>query len=160
MFAQTDQTLATNYWHWFFLIQPTPFPEDVILASPQLFASRFFGGGYAGEGANFWNPDALKVYVEQLSVKETVVGMCEDYRAATTVDLAEQKRDLEEGRRVQCDLRVLWGGKGVIGKYFDAMKEWRDVSDGEVSGEQVDSGHYIPEEVPDDLLRNVREFFG
>lgn len=33
-FALTDQTLATVYFHWFFLIQAAPLPERMIAADP------------------------------------------------------------------------------------------------------------------------------
>jgi haloacetate dehalogenase len=48
MFEKTDQFFATAYWHWFFLIQSSPFPEKVLMASPSVFEERFFGGGYSG----------------------------------------------------------------------------------------------------------------
>jgi haloacetate dehalogenase len=99
------------------------------------------------------------VYVRQLGEKESVHGMCEDYRAGATVDLDEQRRDIEDGRNIKCSVRVLWGRKGVVGKLFDALKEWREVSDGSVEGEALDCGHYIPEEKPDEVIRHVRKFF-
>lgn len=98
-------------------------------------------------------------YGKLLQDEGTVAGMCEDYRAAATVDLEEARRDLEEGRKIKCPIRVLWGKKGVIERCFDALEEWRAVCEGEVSGEVVDSGHYIAEEVPEVLLNHVREFF-
>jgi haloacetate dehalogenase len=162
MFEQTNQEFASAYWHWFFLIQPSPFPENAIFAAQELFAERFFGGGYAGDSAKeegFWNQEALGMYRRQLGDREGLVGMCEDYRAAASVDLVESRRDREEGKKVKCDLRVLWGKTGVVEKCFDALREWRAVCEGEVSGESVDSGHYIAEEQPDVLLKHVREFF-
>ena len=57
-------------------------------------------------------------------------------------------------------MKVLWGKKGVIGECFDALGMWRNVSDVEVSGEAMNSGHYVAEEVPDELLQHVKEFFG
>ena len=86
--------------------------------------------------------------------------MCEDYRAAATIDLVHARKDIAEGRKIKCDFRVLWGKRGVIEKSFDALALWREVCDGEVSGEAVDAGHYIPEEVPDLLVRHIKEFFG
>jgi haloacetate dehalogenase len=160
MYEQTNQAFATAYWHWFFLIQPHPFPERVILGTPEVFSAAFLGGPQYSGGKGFWNEEAKAVYVKQLSDEATVTGMCEDYRAGSTVDLEEARKDLGEGRRVRCELRVLWGKKGVIERDFDAVKEWEAVCDGVVSGESVDTGHYIAEEVPDVLLKHVKDFFG
>lgn len=158
MFERTDQAFATAYWHWFFLIQPNPFPETLIMANPKAYAGRSFGGGYAGNGV--FNEEAMKEYMKQFEDEAGVTGMCEDYRAAATIDLEHARKDIEDGRKVKCPLRVLWGKKGVIEKSFNALELWREVSDAEVSGESVDSGHYIPEEVPDVLVKHVLEFFG
>jgi haloacetate dehalogenase len=160
MYNQTNQELATRYWHWFFLIQPNPFPETILLDSVEMFKEQFFGSNYGVTGKGFFHEEAIEVYVAQLTDSDTVTAMCEDYRAASTIDLDEARKDVEEGRKIKCPVRVLWGKKGVIGKCFDALGEWRAVSDAEVSGEAVDSGHYIAEEVPGEVLRHVREFFG
>lgn len=74
--------------------------------------------------------------------------MCEDYRASAPgkTDLVLDAKDLAEGHKVKAPIHVLWGAKGVIPKVVaDPIKEWRVVSDAEVTGRPVDSGHYIPE---------------
>ena len=159
MYEKTDMVFAKAYWHWFFLIQPSPFPETLILKNPEVFKAKFFEGGYAGRGS-FIDEQAMKEYVKQYTDEETVHGMCEDYRAASTIDLMEARKDKQVGRKIKCPVRVLWGNKGVIQALFDALGEWREVSEGEVSGEVVNSGHYIPEEAPDVLLKHIDEFFG
>jgi len=158
MFEKTDQLFATAYWHWFFLIQPAPFPEKLMMANLELFKERFFGGGYSG-GAGYMSDEAKGEYMAQFRVEESVHAMCEDYRAAATVDLVEAREDRKRGRKIKCSVRVLWGKNGVIERSFDCLGEWRAISDGEVSGEAVESGHYIAEQIPDVLLTHVREFF-
>jgi haloacetate dehalogenase len=158
MFEKTDQLFATAYWHWFFLIQPSPFPEKLMMASTSIFEERFFGGGYAG-GVGYMSQEAKGEYMAQFRDEEGVHAMCEDYRAAAAIDLVEAREDREKGRKIRCPVRVLWGKSGVIEKCFDCLAEWTAVSEGNVSGEAVESGHYIAEQVPDVLLRHVREFF-
>jgi haloacetate dehalogenase len=158
MFEKTNQFFATAYWHWFFLIQPSPFPEKLMMASLPIFEERFFGSGYSG-GAGYMSQDAKKEYMAQFGDEDGVHAMCEDYRAAACIDLEEARSDREEGRKIKCPVRVLWGKTGVIEKSFDCLAEWRAVSEGAVSGEAVESGHYIAEQVPDILLTHIREFF-
>ncbi|KAK2626165.1 hypothetical protein QTJ16_004427 [Diplocarpon rosae] len=161
MFERTDQVFATAYWHWFFLIQPAPFPERLLTSQPELFQTRFFGGGFAGQGeGRFFDERAVAEYMGMFRDEEGVHAMCEDYRAAATIDLVEARRDRDEGRKIQCPVRVLWGRSGVIEKSFDCLREWRAVSEGSVSGEAVESGHYIAEEIPGVLLKHVGEFLG
>jgi haloacetate dehalogenase len=158
MFEKTNQEFATVYWHWFFLIQPSPFPEKLIVENQELFKERFFGNSYSG-GGKFIHPEAMEIYVKQLKDEEAVHSMCEDYRAAATIDLVEARKDLKEGKKIRCPVKVLWGNGGIIEKSFDCLGEWRAVSEGKVSGEAVKSGHYIAEEVPDVLLKNIKELF-
>ncbi len=104
--------------------------------------------------------DCLAYYVSMLASPEAVHGMCEDYRAGATVDMEEARNDLEVGRLLESPLRVLWGKKGVIEKTYNAISEWKEVhATGQVDGESVDCGHYIPEEAPDVVVKHVREFF-
>lgn len=117
------------------------------------------GGRYGG--LESFGKAAWEEYVKVLGEREAVHAMCEDYRASASVDLVESRKDIEEGRRIKCPVRVLWGKHGVIEKCFDAVREWREVAEEgvEVTGRGVDCGHYIPEQAPDVVLENIREFF-
>jgi haloacetate dehalogenase len=157
MYEKTTQQFATFYWHWFFLIQPAPFPETLILGNLEQFKERFFGSGYVGMPE--YHPEAMKAYLSQLTDADSVHSMCEDYRAGATIDLKEAREDRRLGRKIKCPVRVLWGENGAIGKCFDTLAEWQAVSEGSVDGEAVDSGHYVAEEVPDVVLRHANEFF-
>lgn len=161
MYSQTSQAFASAYWHWFFLIQPPPFPEKMMLTNPELLAEKCFGGGYTGAAKDMgiFDAEAMKEYVKMLGDEDAVHGMCEDYRAGATVDLDEQGKDIEEARKIKCPVTVLWGKAGVVGKLFDALKEWRAISDGEVQGEELDCGHYIPEEKANEVIRHVKKLF-
>ncbi|KUJ18666.1 putative epoxide hydrolase [Mollisia scopiformis] len=156
MYTKTDFDFAKSYFHWFFLIQKSPLPETLISGNPRKFLEMFTGP--RTDRSTFLD-EAWEEYVKALEDPAAVHSMCEDYRASASVDLDEARKDIEDGRKIQCHLRVLWGKKGVIEKCFDALAEWRSVCEGEVSGHVVDSGHYIPEEKPDVVIENIREFF-
>jgi haloacetate dehalogenase len=158
MYSQTDFEFAKAYFHWFLLIQPTPFPETLISNNSKAFATQFMGGRHAG--LEMFDQGALGEYLKVLEEKDAVHAMCEDYRASATIDMVEARRDIAAGRHVKCPLRVLWGRYGIIEKCFDALKEWKAVHDtGDVTGENVDCGHYIPEEKPDVVVKHIKEFF-
>ncbi len=153
MYEKTNMEFASAYWHWFFLIQPSPVPETFMVQNPRVwFQQKIYDGGATNEEVLSW-------HISCVEDAETARGMCEDYRAAATVDLEEQREDLEKGRKIRCPTKVVWGREGIIEKMFDAVKEWRRVSEGVVEGEVVDSGHFIPEERPETLGRCILEFF-
>ncbi|KAL8840993.1 MAG: hypothetical protein Q9176_003565 [Flavoplaca citrina] len=157
MFLAARHPFAQLYWHWFFLAQAAPFPEDVITASPAAFARKTL---VAQES---YDEVAYKAYAAQFEDRATVHAMCEDYRAAAKEDMEEQIADEEAGRKIQCPLRVLWGKEAVVEKLFDARAEWRKVCvEGALDEEgsfAVEGGHFIPEERPGDVLRCILDFF-
>ncbi|KAK8169349.1 Alpha/Beta hydrolase protein [Phyllosticta citrichinensis] len=160
MYDAADAAFAARYWHWFFLVQPHPLPERVMSAAPADWL-RLLMGGLKNDPHPFFHPLALASYAAAFRRPESITAMCEDYRAARGVDCNVQAQDRGEGgRRIAVPLRVLWGKKGVIEMFFDALKEWgRVVEEGtELDGWAVDSGHYVPEEAPEEVLRAVREW--
>jgi haloacetate dehalogenase len=55
-------------------------------------------------------------------------------------------------------LLVLWGEKGRIAQWYDALALWRIYAAGLVGGASVPSGHYLPEEAPDSVLQHLLPF--
>jgi haloacetate dehalogenase len=156
MYEQTSQQFATLYWHWFFLIQPAPFPETLINASPLAYLRRTIRAA-VGQ----FEPQAWAEYERCIQNPETVRAMCEDYRASATIDLEHDRADNVSQRRIQCPLQVLWARHGVIEQCFDPLAEWRKLCclPTQVSGYAVDCGHYIPEEAPQAVIEAALKFF-
>jgi haloacetate dehalogenase len=157
MFEQTDKLFASVYWHWFFLIQPAPFPELMLNMNPETFTQKFMA--LPGVPQDTFHPDALKAYTDLFRDKAGCHGMCEDYRAGASIDMQDQREDIVAGRKIQCPLKVIWAKKGLIERKFNTLEEWRKVSNAEVVGEAFESGHYIPEEKPEELLQHILDWF-
>jgi haloacetate dehalogenase len=93
---------------------------------------------------------------------ETDPQACEDYRAAATIDLEHDRESISRGVKIGVSrLKVLWGAAGVINKYDDPVQVWRDYSEAgvDVSGKAVQSGHYIPEHAPEEMLQELEGFY-
>lgn len=163
MYEQTDMDFARAYWWWFFLIQPAPLPERLITAEPALFLERKIGKGPAGTAPfGGLQGEAYREYSRHVSDYRTVEAMCNDYRAAASIDLEHDLADRAAGKRIQCPVHVLWAREGTVGRCFEPVNEWRTVTDGAfaVTGSPLDCGHYIAEEIPDVLLEEMCAFFG
>lgn len=156
MYEQTTQLFATKYWHWFFLIQPAPFPENLIASQPDFYIEKVMGNREAGLSP--FTAEALAEYQRCLRLPGAIAAMCEDYRAAATIDLEHDRADREIGRRVMCPTLILWGANGIIERCFDALSEWQRVCEN-VHGHAVPCGHYIPEEASDEVVKASLEFF-
>jgi len=155
MYEQTSDTFARAYWHWFFLIQPAPLPERLIEADPAAYVRDVMGKRSAGLAP--FDPRALAEYQRCLALPGAAHGICEDYRAAATIDLEHDRVDRDAGNRLALPLMVLWGEQGVVGRCFDPLKEWQRVA-ADVQGGALPCGHYIAEEAPDRLLERVLPF--
>ena len=155
MYEQTSDVFARAYWHWFFLIQPAPLPERLIEADPAAYVRDVMGKRSAGLAP--FDPRALAEYQRCLALPGAAHGICEDYRAAATIDLEHDRFDRDAGNRLALPLMVLWGEQGVVGRCFDPLAEWQRVA-ADVQGGALPCGHYIAEEAPDTLLERVLPF--
>jgi haloacetate dehalogenase len=156
MYERTSMAFAKGYWHWFFLIQPEPVPETLIGANPEYWLKNHMGR-HAGTG--IFSPERWAEYLSGVSNPQGMHAMCEDYRAAATIDLEHDRADRNDGKRLQMPLRVLWGEHGLVNQCFTPIADWQEVSDGEVTGRAVACGHYIPEELPELVIKEAEEFF-
>jgi haloacetate dehalogenase len=155
MYERTTMEFARLYYHWFFLIQPAPLPERLIGADP-IFYLRTKVGGWGSGGTQFFDARALAEYERCFQAPAAIHAMCEDYRAASTVDLEHDRADA--AHRVACPVRVLWGERGVVARLFTPLADWRAKSAGAVSGRPTPTGHYIAEEAPDLLADEIEAF--
>ena len=155
MYEQTTQAFATAYWHWFFLIQPAPFPESLIGADPVAYLRKKMGSGSAGLAP--FTEEAWNEYARCFT-REVVHSSCEDYRAAATIDLEHDRADRDAGHRVRAPLLVLWGAHGVIERCFRPLEDWKRVAD-DVRGRALPAGHYLAEEVPELVVAELEAFF-
>jgi haloacetate dehalogenase len=159
-FERTDMSFAMGYYHWFWFAQRHPFPEVVINAAPD--AWFYAHTSREPKPPGFFHPEALADYLEAARNPDAIRGMCEmceDYRAAATIDLVHDRESRAAGRKVQCPMLVLWGAKGRIGGWYDALAIWRQYCAAEVTGGPVDSGHYLAEEAPQETLAKLLAFF-
>jgi haloacetate dehalogenase len=155
MYENTHMEFAKAYFHWFFLIQREPLPETMISHDPMFFIEKMMGHRHAGLSA--FAPAALAEYHRCIQLPGIAHSICEDYRAAATIDLEHDRADRDARKKVAQPLQVLWGANGIIEKCFEALALWRDVAN-DVRGGTVPCGHYIPEEAPEDLLKESLEF--
>ena len=156
MYENTDMDFARAYWWWFWLIQPAPFPEAMVAAAPETFLRKKIGWGHAG--LKPFTEATYAAYLSYVSDPQTMHAMCEDYRAAASIDLDHDRADRAAGRKIACPVRVLWGEFGVVNRCFKPLDDWRRVAN-DVSGRVLPCGHYVPEEVPQELLGEMKDFF-
>ncbi|WP_183508900.1 alpha/beta fold hydrolase [Methylobacterium brachythecii] len=147
MYARTDKAFATAYFWWFFLIQPAPLPERLIAADPEFFLRTHVEGQSKTPGSP--SPELFAEYLRVYSDPATRHAICEDYRAAATIDLEHDAADAD--KRIEVPLLALWGAKGTVGRTYDVLATWREKAL-DVRGHALECGHTLQEERPDLVL--------
>ena len=158
MYAATDMRFARAYYHWFFLIQPSPWPERMIGANPLAYLHWKLGGWGAGNTQHI-EPEAMAEYERCFARPAAIHAACEDYRASAGIDLEHDRASRAAGQRIACDTLVLWGSRGVVHAQFDPMALWRAQCSAGLEGEAMDAGHFIPEELPAATASRLQAFF-
>ncbi len=155
-FEHVDMAFAMGYYHWFSLAQPHPGPERLIEQNVELWFD--IHTSREPKDSSFFHPLARADYLAALREPGTVTAICEDYRAAAGIDLEHDRASRAAGQRVACPLLVLWGAKGRIGAWYAPLAVWRDYATGPVTGHCVNSGHYLAEEAPEEVLTALGGF--
>jgi len=153
MYQSTNMQFARAYYHWFFLIQKAPLPERMLAGQVPWYILRRLGRGPSG--VKHFDKRAVAEYVRAFKDPRTIHATCEDYRAAATIDLVHDRKDLR--KKLQMPLLALWGKHGVVEALFNCLADWREVA-ADVRGRALQCGHFIPEEKPKELLTELRRF--
>ncbi|MGL5446433.1 MAG: alpha/beta fold hydrolase [Rhabdaerophilum sp.] len=155
MYARTDMAFAIRYFWWFFLPQPAPLPETMIGANPAFFLEKHIRGQIRRIEA--YDPDLVQEYLRCYAKPETIHAICEDYRAAATIDLVHDAEDEAAGRKVTAPLQALWGAEGTVGALYDVLETWREKAH-QVEGRALPCGHSLQEEMPEETAAEIIAF--
>jgi haloacetate dehalogenase len=152
MYKTADRAFASAYFHWFFLIQDEPLPERMIANDVDGWLRYAFDPAIPVHVG----PEAYAEYLRCFSDQAVIHASCEDYRASASIDLEHDAAD--EGRKIRCPLRVLWGARGFVGRKYNVLEVWRGFAE-EVSGTSIESGHWIAEEAAGNVIVEAQRFF-
>ena len=152
LYSTVSKDLATFYYHWFFLIQPAPLPETLLGSNAEFFLRTW---AFRGSVPSVITDEAFAEYLRWFRDPTTLHAMCEDYRAAATIDLEHDKGDLES--KIQCPLLTLWGGRGVMQRLYDVVATWKERA-ADVRGKALPGGHWLPEQLSGEVYAELKAF--
>ena len=75
--------------------------------------------------------------------------MCEDYRAAATIDFEMDTRDFEAGNKVKCPVLVTWGSRSHVEQHFSPREAWPQYASDIRGFVPLPAGHYPQEQAPE-----------
>lgn len=149
--------IAQDYFYFVFLTQDRPIPESLIAGDPRGFMRLILTG--LSDKPVPYDPRAFEIYLASASRAEAVAAMCACFRAGFHLDRLHDAEDRTQGKRIACPTLVMWGRHGVVGRHFDLPTIWSRWC-AEPIFRPMPTGHFIPEEAPDQVLFELRAFLG
>jgi haloacetate dehalogenase len=157
---RADARFALAFWPWSLLAQPAPFPERILAAAPEAIIDNALEAW--GSPASAFPAEVRAAYIQALKHPEHIHAICEEYRAAATLDREHDRADSINGRRIHCPLLVLWSAHGGLNTWYaeagGPIALWQAWSD-DVQGQPLDAGHFFPEEAPQITTDALERFF-
>ncbi len=145
---------AVESYHWFFMAQPAPYPEDMLVAyGLERYIRKKLDK--KGVGLGGFTPEALAEYI-RCCTPDSIHSVCEDYRAAVGIDLEHDRADLE--RKLAMPMLVLWGERSHVNRHYRPIEAWRERAT-DVRGRMLPCGHYPAEQCPDETFDELDRFF-
>lgn len=160
VWEHADARFALAFWPWSLLAQPEPLPERILAVASDAIIDDALGGW--GSPSAVFSPSVRAAYVQALRDPEHAHAICEEYRAAATIDRSHDQEDCASGRRITCPLLALWSALGPLATWYveegGPIALWRGWSD-EVVGYALGAGHFFPEEIPQQTADALARFF-
>jgi haloacetate dehalogenase len=153
-FGRAGKEFALGYWIWSFLAAPAPIPERLLVAEPDMLVNHMLDSW--SDDPSVFTPELRAAYVEPFRDPATVSAICEEYRAAATIDVALDDEDRPR-RPITCPVLALWSATGATAAWYDPPSIWRDWAE-DVTGAALDCGHFLPEEAPEETVRHLLRF--
>ena len=154
-FNRADMEFALGFWPWSLLAQASPFPERLIAGNPELIANYPLDTWSSDPGR--FPSDVRDEYERQFHDSKHVHAICEEYRAAATLDFQHDEGD-KGHRRIKCPVLALWSKHGAVEAWYDPIEIWKEWAT-DVAGRAIDCGHFLPEEAPEETYEELVAFF-
>jgi haloacetate dehalogenase len=145
-----------NSYHWSFLAQPYDFPERLLAGREEYYIRLKLDSHGMGKGG--LAEEALKEYV-RCCTPESIHGVCEDYRAAATVDFELDRKDFDAGHKITCPVLVIVGGQSHTARLFGYEQAWSTYVTNLVRCVALPCGHYPAEQAPEETYTELQKFF-
>ena len=155
-FRRADMDFTLGFWVWSFLAAPEPVPERLIAAAPAVIVDHMLDDW--SDGRDVFPAGVRAEYIEKFGRADNIHAICEQYRAAATLDY--QRDEADRGtRRITCPTLALWSHTAAVAAWYEPLEVWKAWAD-DVEGGPIACGHFLPEEAPDETTRRLLEFLG
>ncbi|HEY7573156.1 MAG TPA: alpha/beta hydrolase [Nitrososphaeraceae archaeon] len=147
------------YWPWSLLAQPEPLPERILTAIPEAIVDNALSAW--GSPSTVFSQEVRDAYIQALRDPHHAHAICEEYRAAATIDREHDTADRASRRRIICPILAMWSALGPLATWYvneggpiALLRVWCD----DVQGLAINAGHFFPEEAPEPVADALNHF--
>ena len=155
---RADDRFALAYWPWSLLAQPEPLPERILMATAEAIVDDALANW--GSSPATFPPGVRDAYVEVLRDPAHAHAICEEYRAAASLDREHDRTDVAHRNRIPVPVLAVWTANGPLAEWYvdpGPLATWRDWAE-DIRGRTIDAGHFFPEEAPEETAEILSEF--
>jgi haloacetate dehalogenase len=158
---RANAEMALAFWPWSLLSQPEPLPERLLASAPDAIIDHALSDHW-GTPADTFDESVRAAYVAAIRDTDHAHAICEEYRAAATIDREHDAADRQAGRRISCPVLALWSSSGPLATWYTSeggpLALWRELAT-HVNGGPTDGGHFFAEEHPQEAATALTQFF-
>ena len=159
VWERADARLMLAYWPWSLLAQPEPLPERILTTIPEAIVDDALGAW--GSPSTVFTQEVRDAYIQALRDPHHAHAICEEYRAAATIDREHDTVDRASRRRITCPILAMWSALGPLAAWYvneggpiALLRVWCD----DVQGLAINAGHFFPEEAPEPVADALNHF--
>lgn len=157
---KADARMMLGFWPWSMLAQPAPLPEHILKRAASAIIENACNNW--GSSPDIFSAKTRTIYAQALSDPAHIHAICEEYRAAASVDREHDQADRQAGRMIECPTLVLWGAGGAVEMWYTddggPLGLWQALAP-KAEGEAMPGGHFFPEEIPQKTYQKLERFF-
>lgn len=147
---------ARGLWHFFFNVH-SAMAADLIEGREEIFLTHLFRN-------KCFDPDrfiaeCVGTYATAMTTPGALMAGLKYYEAMFAENRTLDEETLATGRKIAEPLLLLWGTVGGVGAVADLMTMWGQEAENLVRGVAFEkSGHYLAEEEPEKVVRELLSF--
>ncbi len=157
VFNNITADMALDLYHWWFMAQAKPFPETLLGPHASYYIRDKLMKQGPGKGG--FNDEEIERYISYCT-PEHIHAVCEDYRAAASIDLAMDRADFEAGRKLTVPTMILWGALSHTALRHRPESVWPLYCSDIHIMEALPCGHYPAEQATVQTIEAFEKFFG
>ncbi len=155
VYSLSAEEAAKKYWHWVFQVVPD-LPETLISGKEEEYLKFLLSRG-DGLFERLNSDGSWEEYLSHWKKPRAVKAALSDYRASYKFDLPDYQEMVESEDKLNIDTLLLWAENGNLsGLHVEEI--WKQSINNVTGYELKNCGHYLLEEIGEEVAKYILEF--